>query len=72
MCSYYNVGEIRIEKEANLDPGGLVENPSILIGRNFDMLDRYHYASCAVGTFSIDHIHGARTSGIEVKSIRRL
>jgi hypothetical protein len=72
MCSYCHVGEIRIGKESNLDPGGLVENPSILIGRNFDMLDRYHYASCEVRTFSIDHIHDARTNGIEVKSIRRL
>ena len=72
MCSYCHVGEIRIEKESNLDPGGLVENPSILIGQNFEVLDRYHYASCEVHTFSIDQIHDARTNGIEVKSIRRL
>jgi hypothetical protein len=72
MHSYCHVGEICIEKESNLDPGGLVENPSILIGRNFDVLDRYHYASCAVGTISIDHIHDAQTNGDEVNSIRPL
>jgi hypothetical protein len=72
MCSYCHVGEIRIGKESNLDPGGLVENPSILIGRNFDMLDRYHSASCEVRTFSIDHIHDASTNGEEVNSIRPL
>ena len=72
MWSYCHVSEIRIEKESNLDPGGLVENPSILIGRNFDMLDRYHYASCEVSTISIDHIHDARTNGEEVNSIRPL
>jgi hypothetical protein len=72
MCSFCHVSEIRIEKESNLDPGGLVENPSILIGQNFDVLDRYHYASCAVETISIDHIHGARMNGEEVNSIRPL
>jgi hypothetical protein len=72
MHSYCHVGEIRIGKDTNLDPGGRVENPSILIGQNFDVLDRYHYASCAVDTFSIDHIHDARTNGEEVKSTRRL
>jgi hypothetical protein len=72
MCSYCHVGEIRIEKESKLDPGGLVENPSILIGQNFDVLDRYHYESCAVSTISIDHIHDAQTNGEEVNSIRRL
>ena len=72
MCSYCHVGEIRIGKKSNLDPGGLVENPSILIGQNFDVLDRYHYASCAVETISIDHIHGARMNGEEVNSIRPL
>jgi hypothetical protein len=72
MCSFCHVSEIRIEKESNLDPGGLVENPSILIGQNFDVLDRYHYASCAVSNISIDHIHSARTNGDEVNSIRPL
>jgi hypothetical protein len=72
MCSYCHVGEIRIGKESNLDPGGLVENPSILIGQNFEVVDRYHYALCAIETISIDHIHSARTNGDEVNSIRRL
>ncbi len=72
MCSYCHVGEIRIGKESNLDPGGLVENLSILIGQNFDVLDRYHCASCVVDTTSIDHIHSARMNGDEVNSIRRL
>ena len=69
MCSYCHVGEIRIGKESNLDPGGLVENPSILIGQNFEVLDRYHYASCEARTISIDHINDARTNGEVVYSI---